>query len=87
MLEVENYRRVEPDSNIESGMIGSTLQYKEVVDRVLLLFSFKNDTILDPFAGAGTTCVSAKKNQRQFLDIDVTKKYCATAEQRLNFNI
>ena len=57
---------------------------EELANRVLLLFSFKGNTILDPFAGAGTTCVSAKKNQRKFLGIDTSKEYCETAEARLS---
>ena len=57
---------------------------EELANRVLLLFSFKSDTILDPFAGAGTTCVSAKKNQRKFLGIDTSKEYCETTEARLS---
>ena len=57
---------------------------EELANRVLLLLSFRGDTILDPFAGAGTTCVAAKKNQRQFLGIDISAEYCATAETRLS---
>ena len=57
---------------------------EELANRVLLLFSFRGDTILDPFAGAGTTCVVAKKNHRQFLGIDISAEYCKTAETRLS---
>ena len=40
---------------------------EELADRVLKLFSFKGDVILDPFAGVGTTCLSARINQRPYI--------------------
>lgn len=55
----------------------------ELSDRVLKLFSFKSDIIMDPFAGVGTTCLSAKMNQRHYLGIDISPEYCQTAEDRL----
>ena len=56
---------------------------EELARRVMLLFSFSGDAILDPFAGAGTTCVAARRNNRRFLGIDIAPDYCATAEARL----
>ena len=56
---------------------------EELANRVLKLFSFKGDMILDPFSGVGTTCVSAFKNQREYLGIDISPKYCEVAEDRL----
>jgi len=56
---------------------------EELAYRVLKLFSFRGDTILDPFTGTGTTCVSAFKSQRHFLGIDISPEYCQTAEDRL----
>ena len=56
---------------------------EELAYRVLRLFSFKNDIILDPFCGAGTTCLVAKKTNRNYIGIDISKKYCSIAEDRL----
>ena len=56
---------------------------EELARRVMLLFSFRGDTVLDPFAGAGTTCVAARRNDRRFLGIDSAREYCATAGARL----
>lgn len=56
---------------------------EELVERVLKLFSFKNDIVLDPFNGAGTTTIVAKKNNRRYLGIDISKEYCETAEKRI----
>ena len=56
---------------------------EELVRRALKLFSYKNDIILDPFNGAGTTTVVAKKLGRKFLGIDISEKYCEIAKKRL----
>ena len=56
---------------------------EELARRVLLLFSFRGDVVLDPFNGTGTTCVAARRNNRRFVGVDVSEAYCATAESRL----
>ena len=56
---------------------------EELARRVLLLFSFRGDTILDPFCGVGTTCVAARRYGRRYVGMDVSSTYCATAESRL----
>ena len=56
---------------------------EELVKRALKLFSFEGDVVLDPFNGAGTTCVVAKKTKRKFLGIDISKKYCDMAKKRV----
>ena len=58
---------------------------EELANRVLQLFSFKGDVVLDPFAGVGTTCLSAFKLQRPDLGIDISPEYCQVAEDRLRF--
>ena len=57
---------------------------ENLVERVLKLFSFKNDVVLDPFNGAGTTTVVAKKTGRRYLGIDISQEYCDTAEKRIS---
>ena len=56
---------------------------EELVARALKLFSYEGDAVLDPFAGVGTTCVVAKRLNRTYLGIDISEKYCRTAERRL----
>lgn len=56
---------------------------EELARRVIQLFSFKGDIVLDPFVGVGTTCVVAKELGRGFLGIDNSEKYCETARSRL----
>jgi len=58
---------------------------EELVSRVLKLFSFKNDFVLDPFNGVGTTTKIAHNLQRKYLGIDINKEYCEKAEERVNY--
>ena len=56
---------------------------EELVVRLLKLFSYQNDIVLDPFNGAGTTTLVANKLERRYIGIDVSEEYCKTAEKRL----
>ena len=51
--------------------------------RILLASSQKNDLILDPFLGSGTTAVVAKKLQRNFIGFEQDKEYIKLAKKRL----
>ncbi len=60
--------------------------------RLIQLYSFKTDIILDPFMGSGTTAVAALKSDRKFVGfeinqeyIDLTKKRTASFENMLKF--
>ena len=55
-----------------------------LAERILKLFSYQNDIILDPFNGAGTTTAVAKRLNRIFLGIDISELYCKTAMDRLS---
>lgn len=57
---------------------------EELVKRALMLFSYEGDVILDPFNGVGTTCAVAKRFNRKFVGIDISKKYCDIARKRVN---
>jgi DNA modification methylase len=57
---------------------------EELATRVLKLFSFQNDVILDPFNGVGTTTFIAKMTGRKYIGIDISKEYCKKAEIRLS---
>ena len=56
---------------------------EELATRILKLFSFQGAFVLDPFAGVGTTALSAKKHGRHYLGIDISPDYCQTARDRL----
>lgn len=56
---------------------------EELVRRVLKLFSYRNDVVLDPFNGAGTTTVVADTLGRRYCGIDISPQYCRIARRRL----
>jgi DNA modification methylase len=60
---------------------------EELALRVLKLFSFQNDLILDPFNGVGTTTYVAKILNRRYLGIDISKEYCEKAKKRIDGNL
>lgn len=57
---------------------------KRLAERVLKLFSYKNDIVLDPFNGAGTTTLVARELERRYIGIDLSDKYCRRAKLRIN---
>lgn len=50
----------------------------------ILSWSNKDDIILDPLCGSGTTCVAAKMLNRKYIGIDISEIYCNLAQTRLN---
>jgi len=47
-----------------------------LLKRLILNHSKIGDNILDPFFGSGTTLSEAKRNERGFIGIDISKEYC-----------
>jgi len=56
---------------------------ESLLNRIILLGSNENDTVLDPFLGSGTTGVVAKKLNRNFVGIEISKEYFEIAENRI----
>jgi site-specific DNA-methyltransferase (adenine-specific) len=56
---------------------------EELPYRLIQLYSFKGDIVLDPFMGSGTTAVSALKTDRKFVGYDINKEYIDLAEKRI----
>ena len=63
--------------------VHSTQKPESLLHRILLASTNKNDLILDPFLGSGTTAVVAKKLGRIFYGIEKDKKYFNAANKRL----
>lgn len=49
----------------------------------IISWSNKNDIVLDPMCGSGTTCKMAKKLNRKYIGIDIGKEYCEITRQRV----
>lgn len=56
---------------------------ESLVARLLKLFSYKDDVVLDPFNGAGTTSYVAYSLKRKYIGIDISKEYCRAAKKRI----
>jgi modification methylase len=56
---------------------------EELSNRIIRMFSFAGDMVLDPFLGSGTTMLSASKNGRNSIGIEVDKYYAEYAYKRL----
>ena len=56
---------------------------EELAKRVIKLFTWKDDIVLDPFNGSGTTTYVANKLGRKYIGIDISNKYCDEALNRL----
>jgi modification methylase len=57
---------------------------EELPRRIIKLYTFPNDVVLDPFMGAGTTAIAAKKLKRHYIGYDISKEYCKLAEKRID---
>lgn len=55
----------------------------ELPYRLIQLFSYKDDIILDPFMGSGTTAVAAVQTERRFIGYDNILKYVVLSNKRL----
>ena len=51
--------------------------------RAIQLYTFAGDTVLDPFAGSGTTCLAALKSGRSYVAYDINPSYCELANRRI----
>jgi site-specific DNA-methyltransferase (adenine-specific) len=55
----------------------------EVARRCIRLSSWPGETVLDPFAGSGTTLLAARQLGRRAIGIERSERYCALAVERL----
>jgi len=55
----------------------------ELPKRLIELYTFKDELVLDPFCGAGSACVAAKETGRRYIGYDIEKKYVKLAEKWL----
>jgi site-specific DNA-methyltransferase (adenine-specific) len=55
----------------------------ELAERLIRMFSFAGDTVLDPFAGTGTTALAAIESGRSSISVEIEPKYLRIAEDRL----
>ena len=56
---------------------------EELPNRLIKLFSFTNDIVIDPFMGSGTTAIAAIKNNRNFIGYEINEEYINLANNRI----
>jgi DNA modification methylase len=54
----------------------------ELPQRLIELYTYRNDLVLDPFMGSGSTAVAALRTRRHYVGYDVEPDYVALAEGR-----
>ena len=60
---------------------------KEMTDRLVRMFSFVGDSVLDPFVGSGTTMLSCCDYGRNSIGLDINPAYLKNAYKRIRKNI
>ena len=65
--------------------IGHPAPFPEALPhRLIQLYTFVGDVVLDPFCGSGTTCLSALKSGRHYIGYDIEEAYIQLANERIS---
>jgi site-specific DNA-methyltransferase (adenine-specific) len=59
---------------------------EELPKRLIKMFSFVGDTVLDPFLGSGTTCLAAKNLYRNSIGYEINKDFLPVIREKLKMN-
>ncbi len=76
-----------------NGLTGESTKHhpapypEELAYRLVRMFSFVGDTVLDPFMGTGTTLLAASRTGRNGIGVEIEPKYVKMAEARLEKGI
>jgi len=55
----------------------------ELPKRLIELYTYKGDIVLDPFCGSGTTCIAALESGRHYVGYEINSEYIQLSEDRL----
>jgi site-specific DNA-methyltransferase (adenine-specific) len=67
-----------------AGRVGHPAPFpEELPARLIQLYSFETDVVLDPFMGSGTTALAALRSGRKFVGYEIVEKYIELAERRV----
>ncbi|MCJ7535203.1 MAG: site-specific DNA-methyltransferase [Anaerolineales bacterium] len=56
---------------------------EELPRRLIQLYSYRGDVVLDPFAGSGTTCLVAALEERRYIGYEINEQYVELARERI----
>jgi DNA modification methylase len=71
-------------TNIKQGVKHPTVKPIKLMEYLLELTTNKNDLILDPFMGSGTTGIACANLNRNFIGYELDKDYFEIAKKRIN---
>lgn len=74
--------RISPDSRAPGDHPAAFPEH--LIERALRFFSFRGQTVIDPFGGTGTVARVAKMTGRHFIHIDRSEEYCEVARRRVD---
>ena len=86
------YKKTKPLGNIWSYAVGTEKDNKGIHPAIfpeklaqdhIISWSNKNDIVLDPMCGSGTTCKMAKILGRNYIGIEISEEYCEIARKRI----
>lgn len=60
---------------------------KELPYNCILSCSKEKDIVYDPYSGSGTTCLSAKELNRQYIGSEISKKHCENSISRIEYSL
>ena len=70
---------------VSANKIGHPAPFpEELPHRLIQLYSFRGDVVLDPFAGSGTVCLAALKDRRDYVAYEIDPEYARLAETRIS---
>ena len=55
----------------------------DIPTKAIKILTYKNDIVLDPFAGSGTSCVAAEVLGRRWVGIELSPNYAEVARERI----
>jgi len=88
LISVENHQKW--FQQIWTGLTGASTRHHpapyplELAERLVRMFSFVGDVVLDPFAGTGTTMVASAKWGRNSIGVEIDPHYFQSAQKRVS---
>ncbi len=88
IISAENHKKW--FQQIWEGVTGASTRHHpapypiELAERLIRMFSFVGDTVLDPFLGTGTTSIAAAKSGRNSIGFEIDEHYFDLAQKRVS---
>ena len=57
---------------------------EELIKRLIKFYSYRKNVVIDPFGGTGTVAAIAKRYDRHFVHMDISRKYSSVAAERVS---